>query len=297
MKKSIIISVLVVILLLIGGGYAVAKYTGTKSLKEHVKEYLQKANLSDRVKISDYSYEPITGKAVIRKITIDEPETDSTTYITAVIINSYKVPEGYSFPTQFDVEIKGIKNTRFKGLESSTRISYIYDPEKKQLLFKNFETYSSLHMLKIPMKFGNVSPELFEKDEDEQQTFFKLFELQPEEIKIEYIEKGLLSWIIEETSQKEGKDPKQFKEEMYQAILETAEKADSNSIKTLLEAVAYMLKNKKGKLVINIKAKDKVTIRELATTVVLAQALGMSPKELMQVLNEKFDTQIQFNPS
>ena len=289
------------------GGYFTAKYYGTKKFKETAQVYLKQSGLGDKVKVSEYDYNPLTGVGVLKDVEIKDYSTKEYTIdrIKKIELRKYELDKNTEIPLQADIAVYGISVQIKKDgrkLSGDVFSKYLYDPQKAKLQLENLEVrFDKFFNIKTSFSIGNVGKELMEKlvklgeerpsnphTGDMMLLYSKLLQIKPEHFHFEYAERGLIDTLIKEDAEKKGLKPEDLKEKILKDIEKSIGKLNSDFEKKFAKGLKYMIQKGKGKFVVDIKSKKDVTLQDVIAMIMKASMTGSSQEEKAKIFYETF---------
>ncbi|WP_457627833.1 hypothetical protein [Persephonella sp.] len=295
-KKTIIGLVLSVLLVILGGGYLIAAYVGTQSIKEQVQQYLKENNLQENVKIKGYSYNPLTGKVSLDGISIRGfPQPGTVIDIDRFEITEYSLPEGFRVPVRFEAYAYGIdafidgKNFRYDFYQKMW-----YDTEKNVFNIEKVQIKNQKLEVEFSAVLEKFRPELLKIDPQEKQTEYieYLTEIFPSEVVVSYTDRGFTEEIIKEVAQRQKARPEKLKEILISELKTYREKSQDAYMKKLVEGAVYILENGGGRITINIKATQEITVDRLVLAFMFMGSLPVS--DIISVLDDYYKAEITY---
>ena len=289
------------------GGYFTAKYYGTKKFKETARIYLEQSGLGDKVKVSEYEYNPLTGVGALKDVKIQDYSTREYKIdrIKKIELRKYELDKETEIPLEADISIYGISvylKKDGKKLIGDVYSKYLYDPKKAKLELKNLEVkFRDFFDIKTAFTIGNISKDLMEKllklgkerpsnphTGDMMLLYSKLLQIKPEHFHFEYAERGIIDTFIKEDAEKKGLKPEDLKKRMIKDMERSKEKLKSEFEKKLVDGFIYMVQEGRGKFVVDIKAKKDVTVQDVIAMLMKASMTGSSNEEKAKIFYETF---------
>ncbi|WP_297454631.1 hypothetical protein [Persephonella sp.] len=298
-KKLIAIGAVVLILLGISGTYLYAKWTGVQKVKETVNKILSQDELKDKITIGEYDFEPITNTAILKNITIkDYPEKGYTGKIKEIKVYDFGENKDFKFPIKLTAEVQDFEaSSKDFHINLNIKQSYIYQPEKKIYHLKYSEIYNDKFHLKFSFRLKDVDPIIFNYDYEKQSNpadymmlFSKLLQIKPQFLSIEYIDRGATQQLIEDMAKREHKSPEEIKSKIISDLQKELAKATNPVEKELIKGFISIIKNGKGKITINIKAKNDVAFQDMMVLMMMSN----KPDDMFSYLGKFFDVQIKY---
>lgn len=308
MKKfNLIFLILLGIILLSFGGYFTAKYYGTKKFKETAQIYLKQSGFGDKVKVSEYDYNPLTGVGVLKDVEIQDYSTKdyTITRIKRIELREYELDKDTNIPLKADIAVYGISvhiKKDGKKLSGDVFSKYIYDPEKAKLKLENLEIrFDKFFDVRTSFSIGNVGKDLMAKlvklGEERPSNphtgemmllYSKLLQTKPESFHFEYVERGLIENIIKNEAEKKGIKPEELKKKIIKDLEKSKDKLKSDFEKKLVNGFMYMVQEGRGKFVVDIKAKKDATVQDIIAMLMKAGMTGSTQEEQAKIFYETF---------
>jgi len=289
------------------GGYFTAKYYGEKKFRETAQIYLEQSGLGDKVKVSEYEYNPLTGVGALKDIEIRDYSTKEYTVnrIKKIELRKYELDKETDIPLKADIAVYGISvHIKKDGskLVGDVFSKYLYDPEKAKLELKNLEVrFRDFFDVKTAFTIGNISKDLMEKlvklgkerpsnphTGDMMILYSKLLQIKPEYFHFEYAEQGMINKLIENDARKKGLKPEDLKKRIIKDLERSKDKLKSDFEKKFVNGFMYMVQEGRGKFVVDIKAKKDVTLQDIIAMLMKASMTGSSQEEKAKIFYETF---------
>ncbi|SNZ10117.1 hypothetical protein SAMN06265182_1740 [Persephonella hydrogeniphila] len=316
-KLNLAVISTLLIIFISAGAYLTAKYFGEKRFKETAELYLQQAGLKDKVIVSDYEYNPITGVGVLKDVKLIDYSSKELIFkkIDRIELRKYEVDKKTEIPLKVDIAAYGlVAELKENGdkLRGEIFSVYSYDPEKKQLKIENLEVrFPQFFEVKTSFSFGNLDKELLQKlielgkerpsnphTGDLMLLYSRLLQVKPEFFHFEFADRGIVQKYITEEAKKSGKKPEDLKKKIITDLERSKAKASTEFEKKLIDGLIQTVKNGNVRFIFQIKSKKDVTLQDVIAMVMRAGMIGQTEEEraklFIESFTEYFDTDFRY---
>ncbi|WP_457626105.1 hypothetical protein [Persephonella sp.] len=295
------------IIFISAGAYLTAKYFGEKKFRETAEVYLDQAGLKDKVLVSDYEYNPITGVGVLKDVRLVDYSTKELIFkkIDRIELRKYELDEKTKIPLKVDIAAYGLTaQLRENGdtVKGELFSVYSYDPEKKQLEVEKIEViFPNFFEVRTSFSFGNLNKELVEKlielgkeqpsnphTADLMLVYSRLLQVKPEFFHFEFADRGIVQKFIEEEAKKSGKKPEDLKKKILEELKKSKTRAKTEFEKKLIDGMIQTVSSGNVRFIFQVKSKKDVTLQDVIAMVIRAGMVGQSEEERARLFIETF---------
>ncbi len=316
-KKLISVSVIIVVALILLG-YIGIKIYGAKKVEKGFREFMEKTTFGEfyNVDVESFDYDPFSREYILKGVNVKPkiPDFKGDEFTAEEIrIKFEELKKGFTFAFR-------VKNSKSKFGDKIVQQDYsllakLEDEElevknetnvkgyfnvKYEMKLDNFDRkifpliakiYRKLLLNTATYKYGNSYPFLL-RDEDFMLLISKVMAIVPKYIEFEYEEKGFSEVLLDELAKQTGKDKEALRKEILKDIERELQKEKNENAKEFLEAIAYFIENKKGKIEVELKNKEDLSVQDLLAIVIANKE--KTSDEFINKLAKKIEFKVEF---
>lgn len=311
-KKLWYVSIIVILFSAFASFWGIKLY-GAKKAEKEFKNFVQSTNLDKfyDIKVENFDFNPFTREFIFKNLHMKPKFAENQPIeIEELRLKFEEIKDGFVF---------SLKTKDFKSKYENKQISQdgkmILKYKNKVLEYKAEEEIENYFRLKAELELENFDSKIFSllkklyiylivnlnnnlqntytypiNDEDFILLISKLAMVIPEDIEMEYEERGFSEILLENLAKETGKDKEFLRKELIKDINKEIKREKNENLKKLLEAFAYFLENKKGKLKVEIENKDSLSFQGIIALYVANRDANL----VINKLSDKIRVKVEF---
>ncbi|RUM48715.1 MAG: hypothetical protein DSY47_04895 [Hydrogenothermus sp.] len=311
-KKLWYVSIIVILFSAFASFWGIKLYGATKAEKEF-KNFVQSTNLDKfyDIKVENFDFNPFTREFIFKNLHIKPKFAENQPIeIEELRLKFEELKDGFVF----SLKTEDLKS-KYENKQISQDGKLILKYKNKVLEFKDESKIENYFRLKTELELENFDSKIFSllkklyrylivnlnnnlqntypyliNDEDFILLISKLAMVIPEDIEVEYEERGFSEILLENLAKETGKDKEFLRKELIKDINKEIKREKNENLKKLLEAFAYFLENKKGKLKVEIENKDSLSFQDIIALYVANRDANL----VMNKLSDKITIKVEF---